>query len=71
VTAKGKATGITGSPAARKQTIAPPGPPRESQSSIRTTHPTPTIEPNPKVKYSMTESVRVRCPDSDFIDGIL
>src|SRR5262245_39857040 len=36
--------------------MAPPGPPRESQSSIRTTQPTPTIEPKPNVKYSTAES---------------
>src|SRR5438093_14359 len=32
--------------------MPPPGPPRDSQSSMRTTHPTPIIVPKPKVKYS-------------------
>src|SRR5574342_11183 len=36
----------------RKPSIPPAGPPRESQSSIRTTQPTPIIVPKPKVKYS-------------------
>jgi len=31
--------------------MPPPGPPRDSQSSIRTTQPTPIIVPNPNVKY--------------------
>ena len=32
--------------------MPPPGPPRVSQSSIRTSQPTPIIVPKPKVKYS-------------------
>src|SRR6266849_1578044 len=32
--------------------MPPPGPPRDNQSSIRTTQPTPIIVPKPKVKYS-------------------
>ena len=32
--------------------MPPPGPPRDSQSSIRTSQPTPIIVPNPNVKYS-------------------
>ncbi len=36
----------------RKPSIPPAGPPRDSQSSIRTTQPTPIIVPKPKVKYS-------------------
>ena len=31
--------------------MPPPGPPRVSQSSIRTSQPTPIIVPKPKVKY--------------------
>jgi hypothetical protein len=30
----------------------PPGPPRDNQSSISTSQPTPIIVPKPKVKYS-------------------
>lgn len=30
--------------------IPPSGPPRASQSSINTSHPTPTMEPKPRVK---------------------
>jgi hypothetical protein len=33
--------------------MPPPGPPRDSQSSIRTSQPTPIIEPKPNVKYSI------------------
>src|SRR6185295_5164522 len=40
-------------PPIRKPSMAPPGPPRDSQSSIRTTQPTPIIVPKPKVKYSI------------------
>src|SRR5262245_49917148 len=36
----------------RKPSIPPTGPPRASQSSIRTTQPTPIMVPKPKVKYS-------------------
>ena len=32
--------------------MPPAGPPRDSQSSIRTTQPTPIIVPKPNVKYS-------------------
>ena len=38
--------------------IAPTGPPRDNQSSIKTTHPTPTMLPKEKVKYSTVVSVR-------------
>ena len=39
--------------------MPPAGPPRVSQSSIRTSQPTPIIEPNPKVKYSIV--LRLPC----------
>src|SRR4030095_12113375 len=44
--------GKSSRPPIRKPSIPPAGPPRDSQSSIRTTQPTPIIVPNPKVKYS-------------------
>src|SRR5262245_51322252 len=36
----------------RKPSMAPPGPPRPSQSSMTTSQPAPTILPKPNVKYS-------------------
>ena len=39
-------------------TMAPPGPPRPSQSSISTSQPTPTMVPKPKAKCSRLEVVR-------------
>src|ERR1700758_749048 len=35
--------------------MPPAGPPRASQSSMRTSQPTPIIVPNPKVKYSTVD----------------
>src|ERR1041385_5357540 len=42
--------------------MPPAGPPRDSQSSIRTSQPTPIIVPNPKVKYSTV--LRLPCSRS-------
>src|SRR5436190_1698608 len=47
-----RATGMSSSAPPRKPSIAPPGPPRPSQSSMTTSQPAPTILPKPNVKYS-------------------
>src|ERR1044072_5646993 len=52
--------GMRSSPPIRKPSIAPNEPPRVSQSSMTTIHPTPTIEPNASVKYSFARRVRRR-----------
>src|SRR5438093_9948907 len=40
----------------RKPSMPPAGPPRDSQSSISTSQPTPIIVPKPNVKYSTVDS---------------
>src|ERR671933_252230 len=45
----------------RNPSMPPAGPPRASQSSIRTTHPTPIIVPKPNVKYSIVLRPPCRC----------
>src|SRR5213075_2946691 len=53
-----RATGMSSSAPPRNPSIAPPGPPRPSQSSMMTSQPTPTMLPKPKVKYSSAPRVR-------------
>src|SRR5579864_2556368 len=50
------AIGNSSRPPIRKPSMPPPGPPRISQSSIRTSQPTPIMVPKPKVKYSTVVS---------------
>src|SRR6266516_2607595 len=54
------AIGSSRSAPPRKPSIAPPGPPRPSQSSMMTSQPTPTMLPKPNVKYSSAPRVRRR-----------
>src|SRR5438552_2896626 len=49
--------------------MPPPGPPRDSQSSIRTSQPTPIIVPKPNVKYSTALRLPWRCGASGFDSG--
>src|SRR6266496_1018121 len=44
----------------KKPIMAPPGPPRRSQSSITSSQPAPTMLPKPNVKYSSAPRVRRR-----------
>src|SRR5262249_2085875 len=57
--------GNSSSPPSRNPSMPPAGPPRVSQSSIRTSQPTPIIVPNPNVKYSTV--LRLPCRRSRAI----
>src|SRR4051794_7650496 len=52
--------------------MAPPGPPPFSHSWRIITHPTPTMEPKPRVKYSVARITRRRagCGGSSVADPI-
>src|SRR5580765_6555818 len=58
-------------PPIRKPSIPPAGPPRDSQSSIRTTQPTPIIVPKPNVKYSTVFSPPRRRVTPPHYTGLL
>src|ERR1044071_6229420 len=49
----------------RNPSMAPAGPPRASQSSMMTSQPTPTMLPNPNVKYSSAPRLRLRLVGGD------
>src|SRR5262250_1578716 len=52
--------GNSARPPMRKASTTPNGPPRESQSSMTTSQPTPTMVPNPSEKKSARRSFRAR-----------
>src|SRR5580704_14493452 len=64
------AIGNSRRPPSANPIIAPPGPPRVSQSSIRTSQPTPIIVPKPNVKYSMVLRPPRSADDGDLAIAI-
>src|SRR6266850_8151085 len=52
-----------------KPSMAPPGPPRPSQSSMMTSQPTPTMLPKPNVKYSRAPRLLVSRDSKLLLQG--